>query len=171
MIEINDSRLVNEFKGKTFSGFKKSNVLKELMNTLEKGKVEQSCHWSAELVCAGHFLDIWNTFITFYSNHVHLGNPKLIIYLERKLKTFVSIARSTNAENELDLRNNGVIRNIFCEIICLLCFSRKKPTIRFIHIQAEDMNITNITDKFIAPDVSFATSNIHANDLKNYLLQ
>ena len=57
--KIEDSRKIQEFRNISFSSYKKSDVRKELIKSITSNKIEDSCHWSAELICAGHFMYLW----------------------------------------------------------------------------------------------------------------
>jgi hypothetical protein len=154
---INDIRTRSELKNISLSGFKKTDVKKQLLLTMFQGKVEPSCYWCAELICAGHYMDVWETVIYFLAKYIHLGNPKLAIYLEKRFEVFRNVMIQALYHDELELRNNSTIRDLFAEIICILTTSLKKPSIEPMKInKEEEFDMTLMTDKLKAPSTDYA---------------
>lgn len=166
---INDIR--TEFRNITFSNFQKSKVKKELLNSMYNSKIENSCYWAAELICAGHYLDLWDIIIFYYFSYIHIGNPKLAIYLNLRYNNFITILKNGYNTNILPMRNNLKIRKLFSEIICILCFSIKKHNINTIKLNKEtDFDLINMSEKFKAPNTNYALNIIKEEDPKELFI-
>lgn len=154
--EINDIRMPQQFKGISFSNYKKIDVKNEFMTSMLNGKVEQACNWAAELICAGHYLELWENILYYCSKHIHIGNPKLVFYLEKRYSVFKTIINEGNFVTPLDLRNNQTIRNLFAEVVSVLCLSTKKHSFEVIKInKVEEFDITQMTERLKAPSIEF----------------
>jgi hypothetical protein len=169
--DINDKRSMAEFKGITFSKFQKSKVKTELMKCLITSKVEPACYWTAELICAGHYGDLWEIIILFISRYIHLGNPKLPIYISMRFKSFKDIISNGYGGNELAMRNNANIRQLFAEIVSLLCQSRKKHSLEAIKIQKQDeFNIAHMASRLKAPAIGYVQDIFKPDDPKELFI-
>lgn len=170
MNEINDSRTLKEFRKISFSNFEKSKVKKELLNCLKSSKYESAFYWGAELICAGHLVDLWEIIILFMSKHIHIGNPKLPIYLAIKIESFKKIIENGYRDNELMLRNNINIRNLFTEILTILCLSRKKHNFELVKISKDEFNTEIFGAKLKAPNIEYAKEFFKDGDLKEIFI-
>ena len=134
-MSINDIRIETEFRNISFSGYKLTDVKKQLLLNLKNSKIEPCCYWCAELICSGHFLELWENIFLFVGKHIHIGNPKIAIYLDKRYNVFRNIIQMKHYRTILDLRNNSTIRTMFSEIVVILCLSVKKPS--FEHIKTK----------------------------------
>lgn len=165
-IRINDKREQKEFSGISFSGYKKSQVIKEFIESVLYNKIEDACYWCFELMFAGHMLDIWEIILKIMSNHIHIGNPKLPIYIALRSNEFKQIMNNNMICNEIDMRNNKSIRKIFLEIVVILCYSEKKNTITPIKLNDDALNISEFGRLLIATSTTFSKPFFKVNDPK-----
>ena len=165
--EINDIREPSQFKGGSFSGYKKTEVRNQLLENMIKGKIEPACYWAAELVCAGHYMELWETILHYTGKHIHLGNPKIVYYLEMRFQIFRNIIQHGHHLNELQLRNNHNIRKLFAEVIATLTYSNRKHSFEAIKInRIEEFDMTQMTERLKAPSMKYAESIFMKEDPK-----
>lgn len=169
--EINDIRTPTEFKGESFSKYKKAEVRNQLIENMSKGKIEPACYWSAELICAGHFMELWETILHYCGKHIHLGNPKIVSYLELRFQVFRNIIQQGHHLNELQLRNNPNIRKLFAEIIAVLTYSNRKHSFESIKInRVEEFDMTQMTERLKAPSMKYAEPIFKKEDPKELFI-
>ena len=168
---IDDTRPIGAFVKMTFSGYKTVDAMKKLMETLINAKVEGACYWTAELICSGHYAELWETIFLFYGKHVHIANPKLAVYIENKLTKFKeNMNNASSAQAQLNFRNEPAFRNMFCEIIITLCLSEKKFTIQYTNVPSEDFDLVVLKNNLVAPDFTRAEKIIQPEDPRELLV-
>ena len=169
--EINDIRTPAQFKGISFSKYKKTDVRKQLIENIKNGKLEPACYWCAELICAGHYMEVWEIILHYVGKHIHLGNPKMVIYLEKRFEIFRNIITQGQYLNELQLRNHPTIRKLFAEIISALTLSNKKHSFEPIKInREEEFDMTQMTDRLKAPTVQYIEPIFKKDDPKELFI-
>jgi hypothetical protein len=169
--EINDVRAHSEFKGISFSNYKKCDVKNQFIDNMLKGKIEPACYWGAELICAGHYLELWENILYYCAKHIHIGNPKLVCYLEKRFNVFKQLISDGQYLSELDLRNNANMRNLFVEVISILTVSSKKHSFEVIKInRIEEFDMTQMTERLKAPNMNFITPVFNSDDPKEIFI-
>jgi hypothetical protein len=126
---IKDTRHLEDFKDKSFCGFKKTDVFKTLFKSIEEGKIENSCHWTTECMISGYCIELIDKLIAHSSKMVHINNPKLPSYLWRKYLYFFKTIDNINLKKQKHLcihfRNNQVLRNLYFDIVSVITISPK----------------------------------------------
>lgn len=168
---INDVRIIKDFKKISFSGYEKGKVVKKLIESLVSNKIEDACNWAVELICSGHYKELWEVIILYMSKYIHIGSPKLPIYINLRINDFKNIIKNGFVNYELELRNNPNIRNLFGEIILILCYSKKKYSFDLIKINTElAFSMENIQTKLKAPNIKFVECVFKSEDPKELFL-
>jgi hypothetical protein len=154
--EINDVRAESEFRGITFSKYKLSDVTKALVKAMASSRIEPACHWSAELVCAGKFIELWETILVFMGKFIHLANPRLPTYIHLRYEAFKAVLSNGYSGNELRMRNSPKIRALFAEIVSVLCYSNKLHQYENIKVsKTEEYDVAAMSEKLKAPHIKY----------------
>ena len=75
--KINDTRDLASFKTETFSGFKKTDVIKKLFKCIETDKIEEACYWVTECIVSGYSQELFEKVIQHIRNNEHITDfPK-----------------------------------------------------------------------------------------------
>ena len=144
---IHDTR--TQFRTHTFSNFKKTKVLKELENCIYYQKKEEAFYWTGELMCSGHVLELWNLFFFVLCKYIHINNPKLPLYVDKKFTEFKEFA---NEANDLELRNKEEVRTILFSITLILCESKRDTILEDLHFE---FRFENVFTNLKAPNVDY----------------
>jgi len=165
--EINDVRTPIQFKTYSFSRFKKTVVCDKIIENMNKKKIEPAIYWTAELVCAGHYADIWEIILEYVGKYIHLGNPKIVKYIEMRYNVFRSIIHQGHYTSELQLRNHSTIRKLFAEMIAMLTYSNRKHSFELIKInRIEEFDMDTMKEKLIAPSIDYIERMFRKDDPK-----
>ena len=97
-----------------------------LADAMMHEKLENACYWCAELMCSGHYIELWETLIQFYCKYIHISNPKLSIYMASKIARFRENMNEVETEQEqIDFRNDPGFQIPF-RVCCYIVFVVQK---------------------------------------------
>ena len=152
---IEDTRPQQEFRVKTISGYKVTDVQSAFKKSLTDSRLEEACHWGIELLCSGYIHKIFNCLFNIFTKNIYTNNPLLAEKLLIRFEFFVNIKNlfTINAKkvNEkeilLKLRNVQAVRNHIVELIVILVNSNKGKSINLPTIKS-----VSVTDKMTARD-------------------
>lgn len=165
--ELRDGREVVDFSGRTFSGCHKTESEKDLSAALSRGDIETAVYRSADLLCAGHVLSVWEVMADFFCRFIGTRNHKAIVLMGRKHARVLEIMGSIHFP--IDLRNSEVARKAIAEMCVVLCLSPRQAALPSTSIYAasefridvlsqrvaatSETFIYTVLDKFDSPDI------------------
>ena len=170
---VEDTRPQQDFRVKTISGYKVTDVQSAFKKSLTESRLEEACHWGIELLCSGYIHKIYNCLFNIFTKNIYTNNPLLAEKLLIRFEFFVNIKNlfSINAKkvNEkeilLKLRNVQAIRNHIIELIVILVNSNKGKSINLPTIKT-----VSVTDKMMARDETSIQPFIKYGDSKELQL-
>ena len=149
----------------SFSGFKVGQVVKKLQQALADRSVEDACFWTAELVCAGHYVKLWETIALAAASRHATASPRVPILASAHFGAFKRIVQSGYDGQELDLRNAFDIRSMFAEIVAVLCTTKRQHPTPSIKIRpGTDFDMSVMSSRLEAPNTSFASDVFQEGD-------
>ena len=72
--------------------------------------------------------------------------------MELLKRNISSLLTSTSAS----ISQNEKMRKLFCEVMCVLCEAKKKHCYNNVNVKKEDFDLTQMTERFKAPNVKYA---------------
>ena len=101
---VNHHNTKKDFVNKTYSGFKKIDIIKELNKSIKDGIIEQAITWSIEMILSGYNEQLWNKIINICSTDIHIYNPFLPTFLWNIYDQYNILVNNNSDPNTL--RNN-----------------------------------------------------------------
>jgi hypothetical protein len=163
---IIDFRRITDFKKHTFSGYQKTDVINALQKSILEQKIEEACHWSAEMLVSGYIMECWDKLILMNSKLINRANPSLPFYLWTRFSQIIQIILDTkyHGEKVLNLRNNQECRNHLADIVSIMCLSTKNKLISLPKITTEDFRLDYFEEKLEAKHIYLIDKVIKPND-------
>jgi hypothetical protein len=149
--DILDTRTSAQFYEITFSGYERKRVKQLLEMALYEGQLDKAVMAMVELVCAGHFNDIWQTCLLVYLRFVHLNSINFLVFFHQSWLTFRKIVGQN--KKSLSFRNHSEIRLIIYKIVGLLTLLPKHAELVSFYkykIIQEDFDSAANLDKYHA---------------------
>jgi hypothetical protein len=159
---ISDNRSMKDFSKKTFSNYLLKDVLSIFGKCLQTCKIEDSCNWAIELLVSGQYDKFWDKIFNLFLKNININNPLLPIFIYKRYCKFLDYYN--RFENKLELRNNQVIRNMFCEICVVICNSLKLKPLGFAKITQNDFNLNFLGSKMKADRETYVSNKLKFGD-------
>lgn len=166
--EIHDKRISKDFDKKTFNGYKKTDIFKEMLKNILSGNIEKSILWTTELHCSGYTIIIYDKLFNIFTKEINKANLNII---DLFINDFLLLKKKIEFYNQsIDLRNDQFVRNHITNLVCILTFSPKSKLEKLPVINPEDFNMKNNKNRILSKNLNDVQIFIKKNDPKNLII-
>ena len=157
-VEIEDIRILSDFKKHAFGGYQKSKVVSTLDKEIILENVNNACYWAIQLMISGVVEPLWNKYLSMASRQINIANPGMPVFLLRKTLLLKSNIANKKQNQLLQLRNSSVVRNLIVEMTSVLSLSRKRKLELLPKIKNDDFIVTVFQNKLEAKNTTLVVS-------------
>lgn len=178
---FNDTRSYHDFKDRTFSGYIKTEVVKECKKKIIDCRPETAIFLAFELMACGETRRVFSIIEWIYTKKIGILNPIFPYRYFRRFKQYLSIrklllenngeygkkgSKKTDIEKmtDLSLRNSNSIRNLIAELITICCDSRKQSIKSTVKCKPQDFQSNTVRQNTRTRDQDFVSRFIRPGD-------
>lgn len=171
---ILDERKKKEFNQITISKYKRTEVMKELINAISNQKIEEACTWLIELHCSGQIELVWKQLAIYISEQINTNLPYITQWFWKSYLRFEQLEEKFFDKNFLiEGRNNQQLRNLLADVIVVLVYSRKTDPFNKKNnpiITPHDFTREKLKERLIAHNSYLICNIMHIKDPKELQL-
>ena len=158
-----DSRI--QFGTNTFTNNKKIDVIRELEKCIYHQKINEAYIWTADLLCSGFLIELWNLYIHVLCKYIHIHNPKITLYIHKKFNEFKKMMET--CQSDIELRNKEEARQLFFSITLLLTQSNKDT---ILECMSFTFNFDEMFTNLVAPNMKYIQPFFKDGDPKEFFI-
>lgn len=162
MTEVTDDRPAKAFTTTTYSGYKTTQVKAELSRCLGDALLEESLYWSAELVCSGKSLAVWDALMSVSAMSVFRGCPGAVLFVARQAAHFKDRANSVG--DALAVRNDERARQLLAASVGAVCGAPRRHKTKRQVLKKEVYGAAHPPHRLKAPTVDYAAVAFETGD-------
>ena len=177
---FHDTRTYYDFKDRTFSGYLKSEVVKECKKKIIDCRPETAIFLAFELMACGETRQVFSIIDWIYTKKIGILNPNFPYRYLRRFKQYILIRKTLLESNgevnkkgkrsdvekmtDISLRNSVSIRNHIAELITICCDSRKQTIKSVIKCKTEEFQSNVVRQRTKTQDQDFVSRFIRPGD-------
>lgn len=162
MTEVTDNRPAKAFTTTTYSGYKTTQVKAELARCLGDALLEESLYWSAELVCSGKSLGVWDALLSVCATSVFRGCPGAVMFVARQAVHFRG--RANTVGDALAIRNDKRARQLLAASVGAVCGAPRRHKTKRQSLKKEVYGAAHPPHRLKAPTVDYAAVAFETGD-------